>query len=222
MHFTQVIPICNPADPLTTIDQLASLKQGRSTRRATAPSLTEHGATRFKFLHTIFGGGITGNNISEFMSEYPEFAESAKLPKALLHPSGAKQLCPCHCCTRTHMRKENAPPASTKQPAPLEEVHLDLFTYPDDPRYDAFFIDRRTRACWHYVLSKKSDLPAIVQQFIVDVNTLNYPVGSIYYAINSNNKYGIDAKAVNDYLTERTAPAAPSRPLHRRCRRKRQ
>ena len=35
MHFTQVIPICNPADPLTTIDQLASLKQGRSTRRAT-------------------------------------------------------------------------------------------------------------------------------------------------------------------------------------------
>jgi len=140
------------------------------------------------------------------MSEYPEFAESAKLPKALLHPSGAKQLCPCHCCTRTHMRKENAPPASTKQPAPLEEVHLDLFTYPDDPRYDAFFIDRRTRACWHYVLSKKSDLPAIVQQFIVDVNTLNYPVGSIYYAINSNNKYGIDAKAVNDYLTERQRP----------------
>ena len=204
--FTQVIPICNPADPLTTIDQLASLKQGRSTRRATAPSLTEHGATRFKFLHTIFGGGITGNNISEFMSEYPEFAESAKLPKALLHPSGAKQLCPCHCCTRTHMRKENAPPASTKQPAPLEEVHLDLFTYPDDPRYDAFFIDRRTRACWHYVLSKKSDLPAIVQQFIVDVNTLNYPVGNIYYAINSNNKYGIDAKAVNDYLTERQRP----------------
>ena len=154
MHFTQVIPICNPADPLTTIDQLASLKQGRSTRRTTAPSLTEHGATRFKFLHTIFGGGITGNNISAFMSEYPEFAESAKLPKALLHPSNTKQLCPCHCCTRTHMRKENAPPASTKQPAPLEEVHLDLFTYPDDPRYDAFFIDRRTRACWHYVLSK--------------------------------------------------------------------
>ena len=61
-------------------------------------------------------------------------------------------------------------------------------------------------ACWHYVLSKKSDLPAIVQQFIVDVNTLTYPVGSIYYAINSNNKYGIDAKAVNDYLTERQRP----------------
>ena len=101
------------------------------------------------------------------------------------------------------MRKENAPPASSKKPAPLEEVHLDLFTYPDDPRYDAFFIDRRTRACWHYVLSKKSDLPAIVQQFVVDVNTLDYPVGSIYCSIESSNKHGIDAKAVNDYLEGR-------------------
>jgi len=120
---------------------------------------------RFKFLHTIFGGGITNDNVGEFMSEYPEFADSAKLPKALLHPSGSRQLPPCHCCTRTHMRKENAPPASSKKPAPLEEVHLDLFTYPDDPRYDAFFIDRRTRACWHYVLSKKSDLPGRAQAF---------------------------------------------------------
>ena len=206
MHFKQVIPICNPADPLTTIDQLAFLKQERSTRRPTAPSLTAGGTARFQFLHTCFGGGITEHNVGDFMSEYPEFAESAKLPKALLHPSVARRLSPCHCCTRTHMRKENAPPTSTKQPAPLEEVHLDLFTYPDDPRYDAFFIDRRTRACWHYVLSKKSDLPTIVQQFVVDVNTLNYPVGSIYYSIESNNKYGIDAEAVNNYLAERKRP----------------
>ena len=206
MHFKQVIPICNPADPLTTIDQLASLKQARSTRRLTVPSLTEGGAARFKFLHTCFGGAITENNVGDFMSEYPEFAESARLPKALLHPSATRQLVPCHCCTRTHMRKENSPPPSTKQPAPLEEVHLDLFTYPDDPRYDAFFIDRCTRACWHYVLSQKSDLPAIVQQFVVDVNTLNHPVGSIYYSIETNKKYGIDAKAVNDYLAERKRP----------------
>ena len=149
MHFKQVIPICNPADPLTTFDQLAFLKQGRSTKRPAAPTLTDSGTARFKFLHTIFGGGITNDNVGEFMSEYPEFADSAKLPKALLHPSGSRQLPPCHCCTRTHMRKENAPPASSKKPAPLEEVHLALFTYPDDPRYDAFFIDRRTRACWH-------------------------------------------------------------------------
>ena len=206
MHFRQVIPLCNPADPLTTVDQLAALKQGRATRRPTAPSLTTGGTARFKFLHACFGGAITEHNVGNFMSEYPEFAESARLPKALLHPSVARHLSPCHCCTRTHMRKENAPPPSRKQPAPLEEVHLDLFTYPNDPRYDAFFIDRRTRACWHYVLSKKSDLPAIVQQFVVDVNTLNYPVGSIYYSIESNKKYGIDAKAVNDYLAERQRP----------------
>jgi hypothetical protein len=61
------------------------------------------------------------------------------------------------------MRKENSPQSSSKTPAPLEEVHLDLFTYPNDPRYDAFFIDRSTRACWHYVLGKKTDLPKTVQ-----------------------------------------------------------
>ena len=204
--FRQVMPICNPADPLTTADQLAFHKHSRATKRPLAPSLTDQGAARFKFLHTCFGGAITANNVGDFIKVYPEFAEAAKLPKALLHPSGARQLPPCHCCTRTQMRKENAPPASTKQPAPLEEVHLDLFTYPDDPRYDAFFIDRRTRACWHYVLSKKSDLPSIVQQFVVDVNTLNYPVGSIYFSIESKSKYGIDAKAVNEYLSARDRP----------------
>ena len=45
-----------------------------------------------------------------------------------------------------------------------------------------------------------------MQQFVVDVNTLNHPVGSIYYSIETNKKYGIDAKAVNDYLAERKRP----------------
>ena len=48
--------------------------------------------------------------------------------------------------------------------------------------------------------------PAIVQQFVVDVNTLDYPVGSIYYFIESSNKHGINAKAVNDYLELRNRP----------------
>ena len=51
---------------------------------------------------------------------------------------------------------------------------------------------------------QKSDLPAIVQQFVVDVNTLDYPVGSIYCSIESSNKHGIDAKAVKNYLEKRT------------------
>ena len=86
-------------------------------------------------------------------------------------------------------------------------MHLDLFTYPHDPRYDAFFIDRATRCCWHYVLSKKSDLPKVVQQFIIDANTLtDAPVGSIFYSIESDKKYGIDAAAVNDYLAAHSRP----------------
>jgi hypothetical protein len=184
--YQQVIPICNPADPLTTIDQLVFFHQGRATnRQLAAPSLSDEGAARFKFLHLCFGGTITAHNIGDFMETYPEFATTARLPKALMHPSITKLLPPCHCCTRSHMRKTNAPPLiclisgdlldgltpSSRSVRPLEELHLDLFTYPDDPRYDAFFIDRGTRACWHYVLRKKSEVPAIVQQFIVDANT---------------------------------------------------
>ncbi len=35
-----------------------------------------------------------------------------------------------------------------------------------------------------------------MQQFIVDANTLDYPVGSIYYSITSENLDGLDTKAV--------------------------
>jgi hypothetical protein len=45
-----------------------------------------------------------------------------------------------------------------------------------------------------------------VQQFIVDANTLDYPVGSIYYSITSENLDGIDAKAVNEHLLSRNRP----------------
>ena len=119
------------------------------------------------------------------MLTYPEYSEQIRIPKSLMNRTAAKRLLPpCHCCDRTKLRKCNAPPASTSTPAPLAEVHLDLFTYPNDPRYDAFFIDRATRCCWHYVLSKKSDLPKVVQQFIIDANTLtDAPVGSIFYSI---------------------------------------
>jgi hypothetical protein len=55
-------------------------------------------------------------------------------------------------------------------------------------------------------LRKKSELPAIVQQFIVDANTLDYPVDSIYYSITSENLDGIDAKAVNKHLLSRNRP----------------
>ena len=203
----QVIPICDPRDPDGETNQLNAFIQARSTIRKFAPSISANGIARFQLLHTCMGGAVTKHNIGEFIKNYPEYAKSIKLPQALQEPCCAKHLLPCHCCSRTKMRKENSPQSSSKMPAPLEEVHLDLFTYPNDPRYDAFFIDRSTRACWHYVLAKKSDLPKIVQQFIVDVNTItDYPVGSIFSTIESTKKYGIDATAVNAYLTERKRP----------------
>jgi hypothetical protein len=43
--YQQVIPICNPADPLTTIEQLAFFHQGRATyRQLAAPSLSTYNA----------------------------------------------------------------------------------------------------------------------------------------------------------------------------------
>ena len=45
--FRQVMPICNPADPLTTADQLAFYKHRRATKRPLTLSLTDQGAARF-------------------------------------------------------------------------------------------------------------------------------------------------------------------------------
>ena len=45
-----------------------------------------------------------------------------------------------------------------------------------------------------------------MQQFIVDANTLDYPVGSIYYSITCETLDGIDAKAVNEHLLSRNRP----------------
>ena len=158
---------------------------------------------KFADLHAAFGGAITKNNISEFMKLYPEQARSMELPAALHDNNVRQSLPPCHCCMRSKIRKNNAPPA-VESPAvgPLEEVHLDLFTYPQSPRYDAFFIDRATRACWYYSLAKKSDLPRIVQQFIIDANTnSDYAVGQI-----TSHARGLDAHAVNRHLEEHGCP----------------
>ena len=168
-----------------------------ATADAKVPPLSAQ--RKFTDLHAAFGGAITKNNISEFMKLYPEQAYSMGLPAALLDNNVRQYLSPCHCCMRSKMRKANAPPAvETSAVGPLEEVHLDLFTYPQSPRYDAFFIDRCTRACWYYSLAKKSDLPRIVQQFIVDANTNSeYAVGQI-----TSHARHLDAQAVNKHLEE--------------------
>ena len=92
-----MIPICNPADPLTTIEQIAFFHQGPATYlQLAAPSLSDEGAARFKFLHLCFGGAITVHNIGDFIETYPEFATTTRLPKDLMHPRITKQLPPCH------------------------------------------------------------------------------------------------------------------------------
>jgi hypothetical protein len=56
-----------------------------------------------------------------------------------------------------------------------------------------------TRACWHYSISKKSDLARTVQQFILDVNTIaDYAVGTIC----TTNDI-LNAKEVNECLNAR-------------------
>jgi hypothetical protein len=70
--YQQVIPICNPADPITTIEQIAFFHQGRATnRQLAAPSQSDKGAARFKFLHLCFGGAITAHNVGDFIEVYP-------------------------------------------------------------------------------------------------------------------------------------------------------
>jgi len=103
----------------------------------------------------------------------PEYADRMKLPKRFSDPLVTNTIDTCHCCDRTKMTKNELPgEVEHHHPAPLEEIHLDLFTYPNDPRYDAIFIDRASRYVWHYALSAKSDLPKTIQQFIIDANVL--------------------------------------------------
>jgi len=114
---------------------------------------------RFGAVHTTMGGGITRGNIAAFMEAYPEYAEKMKLPKRFSDPLVTNTIDSCHCCDRTKMTKSELPGEVEHHcPAPLEEIHLDLFTYPNDPRYDAIFIDRASRYVWHYALGAKSDL----------------------------------------------------------------
>jgi hypothetical protein len=41
------------------------------------------------------------------------------------------------------------------------------------------FVDRASRYEWIYFLDKKSDLPRILQQFLIDANSARFTVGSL-------------------------------------------
>ena len=97
------------------------------------------------------------------------------------------------------MRKAPAPPASTRIVQPLEEVHFDLFFVCGE--IVLVFVDRASRHEWIYFLDKKSDLPKMLQQFLIDANSTRFTVGALTCAISSAMEEGIDAEALNLYLS---------------------
>jgi hypothetical protein len=106
---------------------------------------------------------------------------------------------PCHACARARIRKAPAPPASTRIVQPLEEVHFDLFFVCGE--IVLIFVDRASRHEWIYFLDKKSDLPKMLQQFLIDANSTHFTVGALTCAISSAMEKGIDAEALNLYLS---------------------
>jgi len=46
----------------------------------------------------------------------------------------------CHCCRRSSMKRSAAPPSISREVSPLEEVHLDIFTF--NVRYTVYLMDR--------------------------------------------------------------------------------
>ena len=105
----------------------------------------------------------------------------------------------CHVCARARIRKAAAPPASTRLVQPLEEVHFDLFFVCGE--IVLIFIDRASRYEWIYFLDKKSDLPRILQQFLIDANSAHFTVGSLNCALSSAKEKGIDAEVLNQHLS---------------------
>ena len=70
--YQQVIPICNPADPITTIEQLAFFHQGRATnRQLAAPSLSDEGGAEWWSKWSFFG--LFRKTRSEWWSKWSFF-----------------------------------------------------------------------------------------------------------------------------------------------------
>ena len=100
--------------------------------------------------------------------KYPDvftFSPTTKLP-------------PCHCCHRSYARKADAPPTAERDVEPLEEVHMDLFFPGKD--IVLFLCDRASKFEWIYFLTAKSDIPFAIQQWLIDVNTSVFNVGTLF------------------------------------------
>ena len=185
-----------------TSARLAALKQDdvNVTREATTQTdkdtqVTSHTTKKLIKLWHARLGGVGFARLQELSKNYPSIF---KIPSTATFDEI------CQCCQRSSMRKSNAAAEITRMPAPMQEIHFDIFTY--DGEYTLFLIDRGSRACWAYDLAAKSEVPRALQQFIIDAATNNFPVGHFVYTIVSTKGKGIDADAMNAYLEHHKLP----------------
>ena len=187
--------------PVTSA-RLATTKQdtGNVTQEATTQTdrdtrVTSHATKQLIKLWHARLGGVGFARLQELSKNYPSIL---KIPST----STFDEI--CQCCQRSSMRKSNAAAEVTRMPAPMQEVHFDIFTY--DGEYTLFLIDRGSRACWAYDLTAKSEVPRALQQFIIDAATNDFPVGHFVHTIVSTKSKGIDADAMNAYLEHHRLP----------------
>ena len=157
-------------------------------------SLRSQREQREKLLWHVRLGGLGSPALDALARQYPStfrFSPGTTLPS-------------CHCCQRARARKANAPPAAIRPVPPLQEVHFDFFfAYGDIILY---LIDRGSLHEWVYFLDHKSDLPKRLQQWLIDVNTSAFSIGSLTCSLRSAKEKGIDADLLNQYLLEHNLP----------------
>ena len=110
-----------------TSARLAALKQNdvNVTREATTQTdkdtqVTSHATKKLIKLWHARLGGVGFARLQELSKNYPSIF---KIPSTATFDEI------CQCCQRSSMRKSNAAAEITRMPAPMQEIHFDIFTY---------------------------------------------------------------------------------------------
>ena len=170
------VKVCNMDAELVSPRDLFSVGPSKSTvltppsQKVDVSSQTLSGPTADQKLMSLWHARLNCGQaqLQLLARQYPEtftFSPTTKLP-------------PCHCCHRSLARKADAPPSVTRGVEPLEEIHMDLFFPGKD--IVLFLCDRASKFEWVYLLNAKSDIPFAIQQWLLDVNTSAFNVGTIF------------------------------------------
>ncbi len=200
---TELTPVANLAEQAVhdNASQPSALDLAQQCTRKLAPHVYSQLQQLLGLWHARLGG-VGPERFLAFVQAHPAHFP---LPKgvSLNDLRQVLQLCKCHCCHRSGIKRQNAPPAVTRTVKPLEEIHMDLFFFDDTPTL--LLIDRGSRAKFSYTLASKAELPRAFLQFIIDINTCEYAVASMTYTLKTGNT-SIDALAVNAYLADHNCP----------------